>query len=88
METITKHRAAKLAIAIIGGIITVYLGPWSVIFMASGISNIAEPFAFAYLARGLGALTGIIAFWVWVFSRTPWTEDWGQVLKNKFLMVP
>lgn len=69
METITKHRATKVATATIGGLITVYLAPWSVVFMAYGVSKVPEPSAFAYLALGLGALTGVIAFWVWVFSR-------------------
>lgn len=67
----TNGWAVKVATATIGGFITIFLGPWAFAFVVGGVRWLPEPSAFLHLAIGLAALTGVIAFWVWVFSRAP-----------------
>jgi hypothetical protein len=75
MELISIRWAAKVATATVGGLITIFFGPWAAVFLTSGAKCLPEPWAFAHLSIGLGALAGIIAFWVWVFGREPVTSQ-------------
>ena len=71
MEVITNRRLAKVLIATIGGMVTVFLAPWAATFAFVGLATLQAPDGIAHLLWGIAGVVGLCGFWVWIFSRAP-----------------
>jgi hypothetical protein len=80
MEAISNRRIAKAFVATIGGMVTLFLVPWAVIFAFAGLAQFPDEKSLSNLALGTFGLFGLFGFWAWVFSRPPLSKQRRVVL--------